>query len=51
MLNKIKKIAFSMIFILIFLMMIVGANIKDVQITNYGIQIIFLDNTGYFIEK
>lgn len=25
--------------------------IKDVQITKYGTQVIFRDNTGYYIEK
>ena len=46
-----KKIIRGLAIVLTSIALIGTATIKDVQMTEYGTQITFRDNTGYFIEK
>lgn len=46
-----RKLIKGLTIVLTSILVIGVATIKDVQMTEYGIQITFRDNTGYFIEK
>lgn len=48
---QMKKIIKGLAIVLTSIALIGAATIKDVQMTEYGTQITFRDNTGYFIEK
>lgn len=46
-----RKLIKGLTIVLTSILVIGAATIKDVQMTEYGTQITFRDNTGYFIEK
>lgn len=46
-----RKLIKGLTIVLTSILVIGAATIKDIQTTEYGTQITFRDNTGYFIEK
>lgn len=46
-----RKLIKGLAIILTSIVVVGAAIIKDVQITEYGTQVTFRDNTGYYIEK
>lgn len=46
-----RKLIKGLAIILTSITIVGAATIKDIQVTEYGTQVTFRDNTGYYIEK